>query len=314
MKKKNVLALVVGDMHLRNDQPIGRRDLFKQTQIRKLLWLKNLHRELGKPPVFSPGDLFHRWRSEPELERVAIDLLPQPFVCVPGNHDLPYHNSQNLHLSSYSVLAAAGRIQSLGCPPTCCNINNMMVIGCGHGDPLPLVWETPKGYKATVAILHTMVWTEGALPYPDAPERLPNNSAEKLLARLAQFDLLVTGDNHHQFTARKSRSDRLLINAGSFVRMTANQLDHRPAVYVWHGGSEYTRYEIPVVESDIDRQHIEKKLQRDQRISSFVQELKSSARSTLSFRRTMRRYLDSNKVDKEVEELIWRCLDEKQQA
>ncbi len=105
MKKAN--AILVGDLHLMDRQPICRTDDFWKAQEKKINWLRELQME-HHCPVLCAGDVFDKWNSSLELVGWAIENLPSEFYTVYGQHDLPQHNMKLRHRSALGVLERAG--------------------------------------------------------------------------------------------------------------------------------------------------------------------------------------------------------------
>ena len=86
-------AILTGDIHLRDDQPVCRTDEYFAAQHRKIKWLRELQ-EKHDCPVFDAGDLFSRSKPSHFLLQWAIQELPERFHTIPGNHDLPLGRGQ----------------------------------------------------------------------------------------------------------------------------------------------------------------------------------------------------------------------------
>lgn len=97
-------AILCTDLHIRESVPECRTDDFFAAQTRKLDFLRDLQTEHGCP-VICAGDVFDHWKPSPYLIGYAIDHLPKPFVCVPGQHDLPHHELQLKAQSGIYVLS-----------------------------------------------------------------------------------------------------------------------------------------------------------------------------------------------------------------
>src|SRR3972149_5199634 len=77
-------AILVGDIRARDDTPQCRLDNFWETQTRKFRWLRQLWEDCGQPPVLQSGDVFHRWKSSPQVIGSVLNDLP-PMVTITGN-------------------------------------------------------------------------------------------------------------------------------------------------------------------------------------------------------------------------------------
>lgn len=252
--------LIVGDLHLRDDQPLCRTDDFWETQLNKLMWLRKFWIGLGRPRILQPGDVFHRWRSSPQVITLALEKSP-PMICVPGNHDLPNHSLQGWERSAlYTVEAASDSWMVL--------TDDRIQVNSGP-TIVPFPWgsrvgnASEGGRDVRVAVVHDMVL--------DGGEGVPAGmSSTGLLSEMDGYSLIVTGHNHRQFV-REYRG-RHLINPGSFTRQTSAEA-HSPAVYLWWMDGIIERIPIPHDPDAVSREHIRRVEERDGRLEAFVESL-----------------------------------------
>lgn len=278
-------AIIVSDIHLRDSHPVCRTDDFFETQFRKLQFVKDLQRRYNCP-VLHGGDLFHHPYPSPHLLSRAIEHIPDRFLTVGGQHDLPRHNMELIHKSGLHTLRCAGRVE---------------LLPSGHfGDSHPESFELAN---RRVIVMHRMVWT-GKPPYPGCKEP----PAEEILREYAETDLIATGDNHRPFVL--SRDGRLLVNPGSLSRQTADQIDHRPRVYTWYALTNTVKIiYIPIDETAVTRNHIEKTEQRDERIEAFVSRLRDEWDVTVDFETNLERFFAENNVRQYVKDIIRKALE-----
>lgn len=225
MNKPPVAALCIADLHLWDRPPSCRAEAdWFAVQERYLTQIGEVQKRYGGPPVICAGDVFHKWNTSPELVNFAMRHLPRPFYAVPGQHDLPYHNHGEVRRSAYWTLVLSKHVRDLG---------YYKPVGLG---PLTL-WGFPFGRKVrppteshslavNVAVVHRYVWAPGK-GYQGAA------AADDLTGKLAdEFDgyrVAVFGDNHVPFELDHA-DGTTLVNCGSVLRTTADQVSHRPSV------------------------------------------------------------------------------------
>lgn len=292
-------AILMADIHLRESIPTCRTDDFLKAQENKMKWLREIHTKYKKPPILVAGDLFDHWKPSPWLLKFALDNLPDKMIVVPGNHDLPAHNLELYDKSGLAVLEAAGKIRVFR--EECYSewVNDFQMV--------PFPWGVEVGSVSpfenrAVAVAHIFTYI-GRRPWPGcmAP------GAEKLLGMMEGFDLIVTGDNHKPFVLKQK--GRLLVNPGSFMRTSADQVDHEPRIYLWY--ADENRVEpifIPIAEEVVSREHIERVGQRDERLDAFVNSLSGEFEVGLSFRKNLEKFFDSNRVSPGTKDLVWWAL------
>lgn len=282
-------AILTGDWHLREDTPICRLDDFWETQWEKVRFVKNLQQKYSCPVIHS-GDLFNHWKPSPMLLSETIKHIPKDFWTVYGNHDLPQHNLELSYKSGVNTLVEAGVIHALEATHW----------GQYPGE-LSYILSVQTSNRS-ILVWHVMTYT-GKEPWPGCTD-IP---AKKLLKKYPEYDLIVTGHNHKQFTAELD--GRLLINPGSITRQDADQIDFEPAVFLWFAGTNTVeRVPIPINRDIISREHLDRKKERDDRLEAFVTRLNMEWDADISFEENVNRILQENKVKPPVVEIVNKAI------
>jgi DNA repair exonuclease SbcCD nuclease subunit len=271
-----------------------------ETQARKLAWLKALQ-EKYNAPILVAGDLFNHWKPSPYLLAWTFRNLPDEIIAIPGQHDLPAHNMDDIEKSGIQVLADADKITLL--TDTTYHISGELAV-CGFPWGVQLGPISPL-LDYAVAIIHYGVY-ESKPHYPGAENS--GGTALSVIKKMQGYDLIVSGDNHLPFECRYKK--QLLINPGSFMRTTAAQADHKPSVVLWDAETnEYERVYIPIEQGVISREHIDTITERDERLESFVSKLDHNIELGISYKTNMRNYLAQNKIAPNVTKTIWRSME-----
>lgn len=286
---KKVDAILTADWHLREDTPICRTDDFWQAQWKKVDFIRDLQIKY-ECPVIHAGDLFNHWKPSPYLLSNTINHLPYNFCSVCGNHDLPQHSLELKEKSGINVIDVA------------LSKDIFYIFNKGHWGELPeypsLIMKDKK-----ILVWHVMTWV-GNQPWPGCTDL----SAEQILNKYPQFDLIVTGHNHKAFVVEKD--GRLLVNPGSLTRQEADKDEHVPRVYLWYAKSNtVTPIYLPIEKNVISREHLDKIKERDERISAFVERLNTDWQIGISFEENLERFEKENKIRKSVMEIIWRAIE-----
>jgi DNA repair exonuclease SbcCD nuclease subunit len=120
------------------------------------------------------------------------------------------------------------------------------------------------------------------------------------------FDLIVTGDNHKSFTFKDE--DRYLVNCGSLMRSSIDQIDHEPVVYIYDSDKRtLEKLLIPVKAiSNIMRiEEAQQEKEKNEKLIAFVEGLKEDTQiEGLDFLNNLKSYLDNNDVDQGVKNII----------
>jgi len=295
MKRKQTkpTAILCGDIHLREDTPVCRLDEYEKAMWSKIDWLSDLQKKYDCP-VLDSGDLFHRWKPSPYLLSKAIQHLPDELVTVPGNHDLPQHNLEMVGKSGLAVLSSA-TAASVFMHAMAFVFRKIRVYGCPYGE----IPEEP----ADVLIWHVMTY-QGKKPWPGCKDM----SAKGILKKYPQYKLILTGHNHIPFV--EELDGRLLVNPGSMMRMNADQVNHKPRVYLWYAETNTVEpVYYPIEEDVVTRGHIDVVENRDERLDSFIERLNTDCEIDLSFTKNMEGFISGNKVKKSIKNKIWEAVD-----
>lgn len=293
-KKKSKLsvdAILTADWHLREGNPTCRLDDFESAQWDKVRQVSALQKK-HECPVFHAGDLFDHWKPSPRLLSLTARHLPNNFVSVYGNHDLPQHSLDLKEKSGlYNLITNKKVFRNIQEPDTDLGFDSIKI--------------NVKGRHILMA--HVYVYS-GKPPYPGAELEAEGNW---LLDSYPALDLLVTGDNHIPFICLDE--GRVLVNSGSLTRQTAGQIKHRPRVYLYNAEKNKVKahyLDIAPGSEVISRGHIEEREQRDERISAFVERLSSEWEADLDFNENIRRFEKENEIDKNVMNIVYQALEE----
>lgn len=297
---KNPTAIITGDIHLRDDQPVCRTDDYFQAQAQKIKWLLNLQEEHGCP-ILDAGDLFAKSKPSHYLVQWAINNLPySDMYTVPGNHDLPSHNLELLDKSGLGVLVAAQAIQVIMGRKILSK--NFVVDGFPWGKEPKGLQGDGRGELPHVALCHVMTF-DGESPWPGCKDL----SATKLLRRMSGYDLVITGHNHKAFVVQ--RQGRLLVNPGSLMRSNAEQADFKPRVYLWYAEDNTVEpIYVPIEEDVVSREHLDVVKDKDERIDAFVTKLSGDFDVSLSFEKNLEQFFSTNRIRSSVKDLVWESV------
>lgn len=298
---KNADAILTSDWHLRETIPTCRTDAFCEvTQWEKVEFVGHLASQHGCP-VIHAGDLFHHWKPSPNLIRMCIKHLPVQFWTVYGQHDLPQHNWDLREKSGIAALEEARRLRVLG--------------GTHWGqEPEEASYVMEKyegkihqGLNKTIRkilIWHKMVW-QGKRLWPGQTD--PNSL--NILKNYEEYDLIVTGDNHHSFI--ENYEGRLLVNPGSLTRQNAEQIDFQPRIYLFYADENTVRpVDVPIQQGVVTRVHIERSEERSDRIRAFIEKIKGEWEIGMSFEKNLEEFFDTNPTREEIKNLIYKAIEQ----
>lgn len=298
---QKVIAIFCSDLHLSLKAPISRagEPNWFDAMARQLGELEEL-RVVHDCPIICAGDIFDKWNSGPELINFALKTLPNGICAIPGQHDLPLHNYEDIKKSAYWTLVQAGRINNLK-PGDDLPFGEFYLTAFPWGYPIE---PSQRGDLIHIAVVHEYIWSSKGTSYPGAPEE---NKLTKGRKDLAGYDVAVFGDNHKGFDTKMG--DCHVVNCGGFMRRNADQIGYQPrAALLFEDGSIGLHY------YDTSKDVIEAKgpiieVGEDMELQEFMSELMSLEESTLDFEEAMGQALEKIKPNKAVKELILEAME-----
>lgn len=315
----NVDFIVSADIHARDTVPKSRKDDYKHAFLNKLIFLSELQTKYSCP-ILDAGDVFNTYEVSAELEAVMIGLCPK-LTTIPGNHDLKEHSLPYFFKSSLNVLRKAGIVNVLFNKDLLKGFlvneqieyevsneiwlneflyKNYRIVGLPYGfmsDEPPI---TPVQGKINIAIIHDMVYSKDPI-YTETGKPIGTN-ANLIMKQLKGFDLIISGHNHQSFIV--NRGNQTLINPGSMMRTTVDQIDFIPGVFLWKNDQSYEFVPYPIEQNVISEEHIKAEHDKSERIKSYIEQLKTSYEIGLNFKKNLEAFLLTNAVDPLVETYI----------
>jgi len=291
-QNKKPSAILTSDWHLREDQPVCRTDNHEIAQWIKVDFIRALQKKYNCP-VLHAGDLFNHWKPSPHLLSKTIEHLPNQFHTIFGQHDLPAHNTEFIPKCGITTLAKAGKLTAY-------------IAGTWGTKPKDFPefdLSFPLFQKRKVLVWHIMTY-QGKQPWPGCIDP----KAAKLLRKYLEYDLILTGDNHKAFV--EEYEGRLLVNPGSLTRHDADQVNHKPRVYLWCAETNTVEaVYLPIEQDVISREHITRKEERDGRIDAFISQLDSEWEAEISFEENLKRFFSTNKIRESVTNIVMNAIE-----
>jgi len=315
---KNPDAILTADWHIRADTPRCRTDDFQAAIWKKVEFIRNLAFKYDIP-ILLAGDLgLHSQWPNWLIEKFMAYTGFTEIISIPGQHDLPEHNLKLYKKSAIGVLNESKFIKLIGILdhdnesslvhfPFKINKNlDLFLFPFPYGTRVKDLkledYQWPKK-DIKIALTHQMVIKDK----PEWPGQVAD-SAISLLKKFPNYKLILSGDNHKPFVVKYNR--RILVNPGSMMRTTADQINHRPRVYLWRAAdNKVEAVYLPIEKGVIDRSHIDNKKQRDERIGTYVSRLSEQYEIGLSFTKNMENHFNANRIRKPVKERIWEACE-----
>lgn len=205
---------------------------------------ETLHPYGSTLPIYIAGDIFNKPDNPAELVNMIIENFKDAHIwSIPGQHDLPYHNKEDIHKSSYGILEQAGSVLTLNyrgeyrsIPLDEDDVTRCGMYVCGfpweHGN-YPCADEEMQDNldhykdKIKIAVVHEYVGMKGKT-YDGKDKSL--NNVDRISEWFEGFDIVICGDNHKHFMYQKNKKSPLIYNCGGFIPRNSDEKGNRSYV------------------------------------------------------------------------------------
>lgn len=300
--KDKVIAIACADIHLSQRAPLARLDdNWFDAMARPLNELRELAYRYDVP-ILCAGDIFDGWRPPPEIINFALEYLPNGMITIPGQHDLPLHNLDDVEKSAYWTLVKAGKILGL----TKDNGDTTMISGTDirvRGFPWG-VKVAPTGMQhLRIALIHAYCWIPGH-SYPNAPQeaKLTKSKASDLKG----FSVAVFGDNHKGFLTKCG--DTTVLNCGTLMRRKVDEIDYKPHVGLIHESGRVTLHYLNT-DQDVMVNH-EVPIDPSVDMDDFLNEVADLQYAVLDFSEAIRQAIEKRKPSPAVRQALLKAMEQ----
>lgn len=294
---KKAIAIVMSDLHARQTTPTCRKDNYFETMKRKLKFISSLCEEKKCNTLVDCGDLFDTWKSTPKVESMLLNHLPEysHFLSVAGNHEMPYHSEERIYESSFNVIKIARGFKDKHEDFARFHLYN-------YSEGLPK--KMPKcSCVLQIAVWHGMVFENNKPKI----EGVHGFDADEVCKHFKEYDFILTGHNHETFICTVGKTT--LINPGSVMRSSINQIDHKPCVFIIYDDKTFEKIFIPTEQDVFRKEMYEVKKEKDSRMEAFVEWLKTPSGMTADFKKNVSLYIEKNKIGDDVKNKILSILE-----
>ncbi len=306
-------AILTADLHLTDSIPVSRTDDYISAQGNKLNFLQELSNENNGCPILCAGDIFHHWKASPWLCSWAFCNLPGPMYTIPGNHDLPMHQLEYYDKSALCLLEEVCENLEVLKGEEILTLEGIHITGVAFGELKNLKTlktkeeENWSRKEIRILMLHELIWPDKKPMWGQADDW----SGPELLKKYGKyFDLIVTGDNHESFVLEDKKTGTLLVNPGSMMRITADQEDFQPKCYLYYAESNTVKeVKFPIEKGVHNREHIDQKKDKDERIAAYIERMNEDWQISLSFPKNLQAFFAENNTNPKVRGIIWSHLE-----
>lgn len=287
-----VKCVISADWHIRSNLPRCRKDEnWYKTQERALKQIR-VFANKNDCPVFVVGDIFH---SLGETNFYCIQMiqkmakkLDNGLYILAGNHDLPFHSSENLDRSAVGIL-----LQSDGIGEIKDYFSNIEIMDVSA--------ENFDGETKDAEIIFKHV-----LCFPDMKSLPPNvdaMTAKDLLEEYPSAKWIFTGDMHKNFHYEKN--GRHVVNPGCLLRQAVDFKNYNPGFYYVDTDTNTVEFNL-IIDSEefIDDSYILREKEKEERIEAFANKVGEVESVSLDYAENVKNAMLSSDLSKELKETI----------
>jgi len=301
LRQEDVIGIFCADIHLTIQAPVWRsaEPDWMAAQDRPLKELADLQYKF-KCPVLCAGDIFDTAKSLPEVINFAADNIPDNMYVIPGQHDLPEHQMEQIHKSAFQSLVNTGAVISIDYRVNI--IPDCIVVPFPFGENLT---EAPESAKFKIAIVHEYKWIEGhSFPGAPASSKIRNSI---LGDKYYGYDLIVYGDNHKGFQTKIGNT--IIFNCGTLMRRKSDEINYKPQVGLLTKDFEMIPYYLDTSKD----KHLEVKTEEPEKnldMSQIIKELRKLGKSKLDFADAVEMYIKAGKANERVIKILLKAMKE----
>lgn len=277
--------IITADWHIRNTRPRCRIDEdWIKTQQKALNQIAEICND-RKLPLMVVGDIFNS-NSDTSFECINMvqklaDYIGGIYILA-GNHDLPYHSSENIDKSAIGVLLQSENVFKIE----------------DYSDEFSAPNFDEERNSMPYMFIHTLT-----IPSKDKPDFIQCETPESLLEKYPTAKWIFTGDYHRNFVYEKN--GRYVINSGCLIRQVSDMKNYQCGVYLVDTEMEQIEF-IPIIDNEelVNDEYIIRENEREERIESFVNKLKDVESVSLDFIDNVEKALLVNKIDEKLKDCI----------
>ncbi|SEN43767.1 metallophosphoesterase family protein [Lihuaxuella thermophila] len=279
--------LYLTDTHIRGTSPRSRTDDFQETIRQKLKEVIEIADREQVDVVLHGGDIFDRPNLSPAVVREFAHLFRHfraPIYAIAGNHDMYGHNPSTIDRTMLGLLDAFGTLELLREGEKVRLEKDGLVVQLSgqpfhydldKRDPaLDYAVKNEIGAKYCIHMVHGML----------VDKALPDGVAYTMVDQVwsESVDILLTGHYHAGFPVQH-KNGRYIVNPGALARINnhPSEINRMPQVALIDLGEAIHIRLVPLKcaakgETVLDRSYIEKAAYRQEKLASFVQQVREA--------------------------------------
>jgi predicted phosphodiesterase len=311
---KRVIAILTSDWHLSHKPPVAR-----SAEPDWYAAMKRPLREISQlqfaycVPIILVGDIVHHWNEPVELINWILENFPGDVWAVRGQHDMPFHQSKDIHRSAYHTLLQTNRIIELS-PSISTSFGTFAAQGFSYGEKVqrfnvkqmdPSIIIPPK---IRIAAIHKYLWMQNH-SFPGAPKENHVRNLTKILGKNHGYTLVVSGDNHRGFSTNVNGVR--VFNCGSLMCRNSDQKNYKPRVgLLYEDGTIKSHFLDTSKDKWLDEDTLKKKVCSEIDLEILIKGFKNLSTKTINFLELLDLKLKDESIDPAVRDVLLNIVDE----
>ena len=288
--------LLISDLHLTSNTPIGRLDNVLETSIRKLKFVLDYAKD-NRCTILQPGDFCNKsrdWKLLVKLMLLFRNYQDVEIFTIHGQHDY-YYRTKNQFATMQFLSDYFSNIHMVEKPK---EINDYLISPMSWGDKMP----KPEKNMKNILLAHARIHPTKLYPNQEV------TSHKKIRKLLEKWNLILIGDIHQDFYMGLQEGN-YFVNTGPMMRLEATEynIKHQPFFYVLDTyDGELEKIYIPAEPGDevLSRKHIKDKEDVGEDAVDEIIEFMASNYNSIPTRNSIKKMLESAQVKKPVKKII----------
>jgi exonuclease SbcD len=296
--------LITGDWHYTDKTPDCRIDDYQAALHDKIDQIFQISEEEDVDYILQAGDMtdtpFLSYSTFITFSNI-LHKNKKRKCTVYGQHDLRYRNKGNTPLDALADRGLVYIMDSEGETPIC--FPDITIYGCSFGEQHPKIKDPDK---FNILILHQLILSTQERDWQK--EQILHSA----LLKNSEFDLIVSGDNHKPFILSNEdingNPHKLLVNCGSLMRSSIEQVDHEPFVVIFDLDEDLKPRKIFLKikpwQEVFDLERKVKQEEINENLEAYAEGLKEQKDMGLDYKANLIAHMQANNVEKPIEDIV----------
>lgn len=290
--------VITADWHLRATRPRCRTDEdWYATQERALGQIREFANE-KRCPVLVVGDIYNSLNDTSfyciQMVQKMAKLTRMGLYILAGNHDLPYHMTENIERSAVGILLRSNKIKKIKDYFETLHYDFNQDINYSASN-----FDEEDNLDAEVVFKHILCF----LDLKSLPPNVDALTAKDLLNEFPRAKWIFTGDYHRNF--HYENNGRHVVNPGCLLRQAVDMKDYKPGFYFVDTDENIVEFHLIIDEEQfVDDSYILREKEKEERIEAFANKVGEVESVSLDYVENVNSAILNSDLSDELKETI----------